>query len=108
MPKGRNQKLKLLYLAKILLQETDDAHGITMQGIVEKLAAYGVEAERKSLYDDVAQLQLFGLDIVDERRGRTVYYSIGSREFELPELKLLVDAVQSSRFITQKDRKSVV
>ena len=102
--KGDNQKLKMLYLVKLFTEETDESHSLTMPQIIEKLAAYGVNADRKTLYLDMEELRHFGLDIITAHEGRNVYYSLASREFELPELKLLVDSVQSARFIT--DRKS--
>lgn len=102
--KGEYQKLKMLYLVKIFSEETDDEHSLTMPEIVSKLAAYGVNADRKTLYRDFALLKEYGLDIISEQDGRNYLYHLGSREFELPELKLLVDSVQSARFIT--DRKS--
>ncbi len=101
MPKGENQKLKLLYLLKIFNEKTDEEHPITMSGIIEQLEKNGVTAERKSIYDDIRVLQSFGADIVTVK-GKTTGYYIGSRTFELPELKLLVDTVQSSKFITVK------
>ena len=94
----------MLYLAKIFLEETDDAHGLTMPEIIDKLEAYGVNADRKTLYRDFDLLRDFGLDIISSKTGHNVYYGIGGRDFELPELKLLVDSVQSAKFIT--DRKS--
>jgi predicted DNA-binding transcriptional regulator YafY len=102
--KGENQKLKMLYLMKIFSEETDDLHALTMPQIIEKLADYGVNADRKTLYEDFRLLREFGADIIAEKEGRSYYYHLGSRDFELPELKLLVDSVQSSKFIT--DRKS--
>ncbi len=97
-----NQKIKILYLMKILLESTDDAHGLTLEEIAEKLAAYDVDAERKTLYDDFEVLRVFGMDIEKRKEGKSVKYFVASRDFELPELKLLVDAVQSSKFITHK------
>lgn len=102
--KGDNQKLKMLYLAKIFSEETDDLHPLTMNEIIQKLASYGVNANRKTLYQDFEELRTFGLDIITNKSGHDTYYSLGSRDFELPELKLLVDSVQSAKFIT--DRKS--
>lgn len=104
MAKGSNQKLKMLYLAKIFTEETDDNHPLTMPEIIEKLKAYDVNADRKTIYMDLEELRTFGLDIISEQVGRKWYYYIGGRDFELPELKLLVDSVQSSKFMT--DRKS--
>ena len=100
--KGENQKLKMLYLVQLFSRETDDAHKLTMPEIIAKLAADGVNADRKTLYQDFDELRRFGFDIISEKEGRNYYYYLGSRDFELPELKLLVDSVQSSKFITDK------
>jgi len=107
MAKGANQKIKILYLMKILLENTDDNHGLTLEEIISALAEYGVDAERKALYDDFETLRLFGLDI-EKRRDKSVRYFVASRDFELPELKLLVDAVQSSKFITRKKSNELI
>lgn len=108
MAKGENQKLKMLYLVKILSEETDDEHSLTAQDIITKLAKYDVNAERKALYRDFEELKAFGLDIISEQIGRNVYYHLGHRDFELPELKLLVDSVQSAKFITEKKSKDLI
>ena len=108
MAKGHNQKLKLLYLLKILYEYTDDIHGITMPEIIMRLDEYGVDAERKGLYTDISDLCRFGIDVIKEKRNRKYYYYIGNRSFELPELKLLVDAVQSSKFITVKKSHDLI
>ncbi len=105
--KHSNQKLKLLYLLKILMEKTDEEHTITVPQIIEELSKYGISAERKSIYDDLECLGLFGIDICSEK-GRAYGYYIGSREFELPELKLLVDSVQSSKFITKKKSMELI
>lgn len=96
-----HQKLKLLYLMKILLEQTDEEHSITVPKMITELSKLGISAERKSIYDDLEYLKLFGLDICMQK-SRTTDYFIASRDFELPELKLLVDSVQSSKFITYK------
>lgn len=101
MSKSSNQKTKLLHLARMLLRQTDEDHPLTVPQIIEGLARQDVKAERKSIYDDLDALRLFGLD-VQSRKGKSPGWFIGGREFELPEVKLLMDAVQSSRFITQK------
>lgn len=108
MAKSSNQKMKLLYLMKIMLEKTDEEHGLTTAEIIESLAAYGVGAERKSIYDDMEALRLYGLDIIRTREGRNSDYRVVSREFEMPELKLLVDAVQSSKFITRKKSDELI
>ncbi len=108
MAKSSNQKMKLLYLMKIMLEKTDEEHGLTTAEIIESLDAYGVGAERKSIYDDMEALRLYGLDIIRSREGRNSDYRVVSREFEMPELKLLVDAVQSSKFITRKKSDELI
>ena len=99
--KNVNQRLKILYLYKILLERTDEEHSISMPEIISQLELYGVTAARKALYEDIEALKVFGLDIVSER-GVNAGYRVVSRDFELPELKLLADAVSSSRFLTEK------
>lgn len=103
-----NQKLKIMYLMKILLEETDEDHDLTLNEIVEKLKAYNVTAERKSLYSDIENLRTFGLDIIGMQYGKTYHYKVASRQFQLVELKLLVDAVQFSRFITEKKSDELI
>ncbi len=104
MAKSENQKLKLLYLKQLFEQQTDEDHPISMAEILSALAARGIQAERKSIYDDIVCLQSFGVDI-ERQPGPKGKYFLASRAFELPELKLLVDAVQSSKFLSS--RKSV-
>lgn len=101
MAKNPRQKQKLLYIQKILLEKTDENHGLSVNEIISELEAYGITAERKSIYDDLRILETFGLDICSEK-SKTVKYYIGSRDFQISELKLLVDAIQSSKFITEK------
>ena len=108
MTKGENQKLKMLYLVQIFTRYTDDEHALTMQQIIDKLKACGVNANRKTLYLDFAELEHYGLDIISEKRGRSTYYHLGSRQFELPELKLLVDSVQAAKFITDTRSKALI
>ena len=104
MPRYSNQKQKLLYVMKALLERTDEAHPMSMPQLLSYLEARDISAERKSVYDDLEVLREFGLDIL---KGPGGYY-IGQREFELPELKLLVDSVQSSKFITQKKTLALI
>lgn len=108
MAKGINQKLKLLYLVRIFREQTDDNHMLTMSDIIEKLKGYDVNADRKTLYSDFEELRHFGLDIISEQIGRQHYYYLGAREFELPELKLLVDSVQSAKFITARKSQELI
>ncbi|MDD4688434.1 MAG: WYL domain-containing protein [Eubacteriales bacterium] len=107
MPKGPNQKAKILFLMRILNDRTDEEHPMTIAQIIEALGEYGITAERKSLYDDIEVLRYFGVDIVS-RRDKTHGYYVASRDFELPELKILVDAVQSSKFITHKKSNELI
>ena len=103
-----NQKLKILYLAKILLENTDENHDITLQEIIDKLSANNVTAERKSLYDDIAQLDDFGIKIRKTQYGKTYHYQVINRDFELAELKLLVDSVASAKFITGEKSNELI
>ena len=107
MPKAPNQKLKILYLMKFLLDNTDEDNPATMHDIIDMLAGYGIHAERKSVYDDIEALRVFGLDIIGEKRDTYVYY-VGSHDFELPELKLLVDSVGAARFISNKKSAALI
>lgn len=101
MSKGANQKQKLLYIQKFLQEKTDENHGVTVNEIINYLEKNDISAERKSIYTDIKTLQDFGMDI-EKCKSKAVTYKLLSRDFELPELKLLVDAVQSSKFITEK------
>ena len=108
MPKSPNQKMKPLLLQRILLVRTDEDHGLTVPELIALLEEEGVAAERKSVYSDLQTLADFGLDIVKRKESGKVVYYVGARTFELPELKLLVDAVQSSRFITHKKSNQLI
>ena len=107
MPKSDNQKLKLLYIRDYLERNSDEAHPVGAQELITMLANHGIECERKAVYSDIKALQDFGIDILN-RRGKNGGYYIGSRNFELPELKLLIDAVQSSRFLTEKKSRELI
>ena len=108
MPRGSNQKFKFTYLMKIMTEKTDDEHSLTMPQILEELEKYEVSAERKSIYEDFKDMSKLGIDVIKEQRGRETFYHIAGREFELAEVKLLIDAVQSAKFITQKKSKSLI
>ena len=95
MPKNERQKLKLLYLARILMTQTDDAHPLTMPELLAALSEYGIAAERKSIYDDIAALRDFGMDI-EKTSARTPGYYVASRALELPELKEMVSLLRYS------------
>lgn len=108
MAERTSQKLKLLYLMKILLQKTDETHGITMPEIISELNAYGISAERKGLYNDMECLRTYGMEIAGYQEERAYYYKVVDRQFELAELKLLVDSVQSAKFITTKKSRELI
>lgn len=108
MPKGSGQKFKLYYLAKIMTEKTDDGHYITMPQILEELSRYGVTADRKSIYRDLKDLEKLGIEVEGESVGNRYHYHVVGRQFELPELKLLVDAIQSSKFITIKKSNDLI
>lgn len=108
MSKGANQKFKLYRLAEIMLDKTDDEHYITMSEIKEALNAYGITADRKSLYADLKDLEVLGVEVEGEPVKNKYHYHVVERPFELPELKLLVDAIQSSKFITEKKSNALI
>lgn len=107
MPKSENQKQKLLYIAQYLMENTDETHAVSTPQLIEYLNSQGIKAERKSIYNDIDTLNEFGMDIIrsDEHRGG---YMLASRPFELAEVKLLVDLVQSSKFITEKKSRELI
>ncbi len=108
MAKSEKQKLKLLYIADYLREYTDENHTITTQEIIDRLAREDISAERKSIYNDIAQLEDFGMDIVKLPSRLKGGYYLASREFELPELKLLVEAVSASKFVTREQSEELI
>ena len=108
MPKGSNQKFKLYRLAQIMQEKTDDEHYITMPEIMKELAKYDITADRKSIYNDLRDLSVLGIEVEGEPDGNRYHYHVVDRAFELPELKLLVDAIQSSKFITEKKSNALI
>ena len=104
---GPNQKKKILCILQILRERTDENHLMSAADISKALEEYGISAERKSIYSDVEALIDFGVDIV-QKKGSTPGYYIASREFEIAELKLLVDAAQASKFITKKKTEELI
>ena len=107
MANKSGQKLKLLYVMNILLNETDENHPLNANEIIDRLSAMGIEAERKSIYSDISTLLEYGLNIEKSEEYKGGYY-IADKSFELAELKLLVDAISSSRFISEKKAKDLV
>lgn len=108
MSRGTNQKFKLSYLSRIMLEKTDDEHSLTMPQIMTELEKYDVTAERKSVYQDFQDMEKLGIEIIKEQIGRETYYHVGAREFEIAEVKLLIDAIQSSKFITQTKSRELI
>lgn len=102
----RGQKVKLLYIIKILNELTDEEHPLSATQICEKLASYGVTAERKAIYDDIECLISFGYDIIQTRVPKNGYF-LASRDFELPEIFLLSDAVRTAKFISEKKTREL-
>ena len=107
MPKSTNQKLKLLRLYQTLLQQSDEEHPISIAHLINELARWDISAERKSIYADLEAWAEMGID-VQSRKGRNAGWFIGERDFELAELQLWVDAVQSSRFFTHLKSDSLI
>lgn len=108
MAKSQGQKLKLLYIIRMLEENTDEQHPMSTSEIIDRLAANDIHSERKSIYDDIEKLRDFGYDILSVSSRQGGGYYLAGREFELPELKLLVDAVQSSRFITTRKSRELI
>ena len=108
MARSEKQKLKTMAVLDILRENTDDEHGISMPEIIEKLDAKGITAERKSIYKDIETLQDYGFEVSGDKVGGKYQYYLLDRDFELPELKLLVDAVQASKFISEKRSNELI
>lgn len=105
--KNSISRLRILYVYKILYENTDEDHKITMPELIELLGKNGIPSSRKGIYDDIEALQKFGVDIITGR-GYNSGYCIASREFQLPELKLLADEVSSSKFLTEKKSRELI
>lgn len=108
MARKPNQKGKLLMLAKLFKEESDEQHPFTLKEIIDRLDECDIPVERKTVYTDMEILQAYGMDIIMEDKGKQCFYYLGSRDFELAEIKLLVDAVQSSKFITEKKSNMLI
>jgi predicted DNA-binding transcriptional regulator YafY len=107
MARSEKQKQKLLRLLELFYQRTDEEHGVTVNEIIAYLDSFGISAERKSVYDDIASLSDMGYEI-DKLNTKPPRYYLVNRAFELAELKLLVDAVQSAKFITEKKSRELI
>lgn len=108
MARSSFQKLKILYIMEYLLRNSDESHPVSVAQLITELEKHDITAERKSIYDDIESLRIYGMDIVQTGSGRGSGYYVCTRDFELPELKLLVDSVQSSKFITHKKTLSLI
>ena len=102
-----NQKIKILYILKNLMRNSDENNPLDTESIILDLKNHGIEAERKSIYKDVSVLQEFGYDIIKTRTPKSGYF-IADREFEVAEIRLLCDAIQAANFITQKKTKQLL
>ena len=108
MPKSDNQKLKIFYILDYLQRNSREGNPIRANELTAMLSnQHGIDCDRKTVYSDIAALQDYGIDIVSVP-GKNGGYYIASRNFELPELKLLIDAVQSSRFLTEKKSRELI
>lgn len=108
MPKSTNQKAKLLLIERFFTENTDENHGVTVSEILDMLAANGITADRKTIYDDIETLNYYGIEIISERDGRRTVYKYVSRDFALAELKLLVDSVVSAKFISESQSRELL
>lgn len=108
MSKSEGQKMKLFALKEILEQETDANHGITMARILELLSMRGIKAERKSIYDDLRAFREQEILDVTVPQGQNREYSVGSRTFELSELKMIIDTIQSSKFLSEAKTRDLI
>ena len=107
MSKREGQKQKLFRLLEILMKETDEDHGLTMNELISRLSEYGISGERKSIYDDFVTLSELGFE-VSHTTTRPPKYKLDTKIFEIAELKMLVDAVQASKFITAKKSREII
>ena len=102
-----HKKLKLRYLAQLFQEQTDDEHTVTDKDMIAYLDKLGIPSERKAIYEDLELLRLVGMDIV-HTRTKTHNFHLGQRTFELPELKMLIDVVQASPFLTAKKSMKLI
>lgn len=102
------QKQKLLFMRKVLLEQTDQQHPITVNQLINTLADNGIKEERKTVYDDIATLSGSGLAIEITKVGHANAYYVCQREFEHEELFILADAVASSKFLTERKSKQLI
>ena len=108
MEKGRYQKLKLLYLLEILRDYSDENTYLSVKELTSLLLKKEIVVERKTLYKDIELLQDYGFNIVVEKNGRENTYALVEREFELAEVKMLIDVIQASKFLTAKKSRDLI
>lgn len=108
MATSSSQRSKLLYLMKILHDKTDEQNPLAMKEIIEELKRYGITVERKTIYTDFEILKKFGLDIKTAGINKATSYYLANRKFEVDELKLLIDAIQSADFITDEKSEELI
>ena len=107
--KRMGQKMRIFALKSILERETDDTHGITMERILQILKyEYGIEAERKSIYDDLNVLRDSEILEVSPPQGKKREYFVTDRTFQLPEIKMIIDSIQSSKFLSEKRSRDLI
>ncbi len=106
MPKGTNQKLKLYFLSRIMMEKTDDEHYITMPEIQRALEGYGVTADRKSLYDDLEALRVLGIDVIGEKDGRSYVYHVGKKMLKGTIIKGFLKLKWKMRYLTSLHRNT--
>ncbi|MCR5503391.1 MAG: hypothetical protein K6F53_10310 [Lachnospiraceae bacterium] len=108
MPREAKQKGKLIHIAEALYRNTDEKHCMSAQDLIDYLAEREIFVERKTIFHDIATLKDCGMDIgVSRAKGNSGYYLL-SREFELPELKLMTEAILSSSYLTEQKSKELI
>lgn len=108
MSNKSEHKGRLFWVKEILMRKTDEEHALTVYEIIEELKRYGITAERRTIAGDMEDLMLYGTQVVKEKDGKRIAYKVVDRDFETAELKLIVDAIQSSRFLTEKKTQELI
>ena len=107
MPRSENQKYKLYHIIEYFKKYTDEEHTVSVSELIDYLSGLGITAERKSIYRDIQAMEELGYEIIQVHDKRFTYY-LAEREFETAELRMLVDAVAASRFITKKKSSELI
>ena len=103
-----DNRIRILILSRILYDRTDEAHGLSTEELLSALAEQGFHLERKTLYKDIECLNKLGHDILKMRQGKKVLYHVGNRLFETAELRILIDAVNASHFLTPSKTRQLI